>query len=628
MNSDKHTVYTPRYNIEPVLFCTANQTANTTLGNRTATIVWHDPTATDNSGDIPRVTCHPASGSDFVIGQTPVTCTASDRNGNKANCSFHVDVIDSEEPVLSCTANQIANTTLGNRTATVVWHDPTATDNSGDIPTVTCHPASGSDFVIGQTPVTCTASDRNGNKANCSFYVDVIDNEKPALQSCPANQIINVILGNQTATFEWNDPTATDNSGDIPTVNCHPPSRTEFTIGKTRVTCTASDRHVNTESCSFYVDVVIDICLDQLGMEDERIQDGQITVSSYINPDHSPYHARLGNALQWCAFNLNIYQWIQVELIAVMWIRGVMIQGRDGYDQWVTKFKVLYGFDALEWMYIQLPSNQTHMVFDGNTDQNTVVTKLFPSRVRATVIRIQPIEWQLHICMRFDLLGCEAPQDCYEILNTYGRTTSGIYWIYPIINGTSKPNHMQVWCDMDTDGGGWTVFQRRVDGSENFYLYWSDYKAGFGSLAVEHWLGNDNIYALVNNGKTYELRLDLYDGSEYAYDLYESFIITDEASDYTMTIGADIGGEAGDSFHFQNNQAFTTRDVDNDVSHNNCAQVTKGGWWYRNCHLANLNGLYRNGSYSSGYANGMDYKSWKGIRYSLTATEMKVRPAL
>ncbi|XP_072017308.1 ficolin-2-like [Amphiura filiformis] len=186
---------------------------------------------------------------------------------------------------------------------------------------------------------------------------------------------------------------------------------------------------------------------------------------------------------------------------------------------------------------------------------------------------------------------------------------------------------MEVWCDMDTDGGGWTVFQRRVDGSEDFFRYWADYKAGFGELAVEHWLGNDNIYALVNNGKTYELRLDLSDGIEWKYDLYASFVISDEASGYTLTLGANIDGDAGNSFSNQNRQAFTTRDADHDSrGGENCAITYKGGWWYSACHWSNLNGLYLNGTHYT-YAVGINYVSWKGHHYSLAATEMKLRPA-
>ena len=75
-----------------------------------------------------------------------------------------------------------------------------------------------------------------------------------------------------------------------------------------------------------------------------------------------------------------------------------------------------------------------------------------------------------------------------------------------------------VYCDMRTDGGGWTVFQRRQDGSVDFYRGWNDYKSGFGQLTAEFWLGNDKIHRLTA-ARPCSLRVELEDWSgvkEYA----------------------------------------------------------------------------------------------------------------
>ncbi|XP_072016914.1 uncharacterized protein [Amphiura filiformis] len=466
-----------------------------------------------------------------------------------------------------------------------------------------------------------------------------LDCTAPEIAPCPVDQELETYRNKSFAIVIYQTPNATDNFGEVSVV-CDPESESNFAIGNTTVTCVARDGSGNSAMCKFKVSVK-DNCLHQLGMEDGRIKNEQITSSSAWSSTNvwntGPQNARLNhqeiagvNAGSWVAATNDLNPWIQVNLGATMWVSGVMIQGRNSeiVIQMVTQFKVAYNIYGSEWKHVTTVDNEDDLIFEGNTDRDTIETRLFPSPIRATVIRILPIMWVDYASMRFDLIGCEAPQDCYEILNTHGRNTGGIYWIYPIINGTSTPTPIQVWCDMDTEGGGWTVFQRRVDGSEDFFRYWADYKAGFGNLAVEHWLGNDNIYALVNNGKTYELRLDLYDSSDYSYDLYASFVISDEASDYTLTLGAHIDGGAGDSFTSHNSMGFTTRDADNDVwNKGNCARAVKGGWWYVACHRSNLNGLYLNGGYTASYRWGIEYEAWKGQKYSLAATEMKVRPA-
>ena len=102
-------------------------------------------------------------------------------------------------------------------------------------------------------------------------------------------------------------------------------------------------------------------------------------------------------------------------------------------------------------------------------------------------------------------------------------------------------------CDMTTDSGGWTVFQRRLDGSVDFYRDWKAYKEGFGSFSGEFWLGNDNLHRLTNANDVM-LRVDLEDFEEsITYAEYKTFKVADEADNYRLTLG-EYNGTAGDSF--------------------------------------------------------------------------------
>ena len=89
-------------------------------------------------------------------------------------------------------------------------------------------------------------------------------------------------------------------------------------------------------------------------------------------------------------------------------------------------------------------------------------------------------------------------------------------------------------CNMTTEGGGWTVFQRRMDGSVDFYLGWEDYRVGFGNLSGEFWLGNDNLQRLTANAAMM-LRVDLedYDGVR-KYAEYTTFSVADADDNYIM----------------------------------------------------------------------------------------------
>lgn len=211
-----------------------------------------------------------------------------------------------------------------------------------------------------------------------------------------------------------------------------------------------------------------------------------------------------------------------------------------------------------------------------------------------------------------------GPRTCKELL-TQGYFLTGWYTIY-----LPDCRPLTVLCDMDTDGGGWTVFQRRIDGTVDFFRDWTSYKQGFGSQFGEFWLGNDNIHALTTQG-TNELRVDLADfDGKHDFAKYSSFQIQGEAEKYKLILGNFLGGGAGDSLTSQNNMLFSTKDQDNDQGSSNCAVRYHGAWWYSDCHTSNLNGLYLRGLHKS-YANGVNWKSWKGYNYSYKVSEMKVR---
>ena len=105
---------------------------------------------------------------------------------------------------------------------------------------------------------------------------------------------------------------------------------------------------------------------------------------------------------------------------------------------------------------------------------------------------------------------------------------------------------IQVLCDMTTDCGGWTVFQRRSDGSVDFYRGWESYKNGFGDLNGEFWLGNDNLHRLTATDDV-TLRVDPEDfDGDIRYAEYRTFKVADEANKYRLLIG-EYCGTAGDS---------------------------------------------------------------------------------
>ncbi|XP_056017016.1 ficolin-2-like [Ostrea edulis] len=203
---------------------------------------------------------------------------------------------------------------------------------------------------------------------------------------------------------------------------------------------------------------------------------------------------------------------------------------------------------------------------------------------------------------------------CMEILQSDGnlKGKDGTYMI-----NVGGPNGT-VYCDMTTDGGGWTIIQKRQDGLTDFYRNWTDYKNGFGDPSKSYWIGNDAIHNLTTTNNQ-ELRVDIstFDG-EILYALYSSFEVGNETSKYKLNVSG-YTGSAGNVL--ANGTMFTTFDQDNDESgYKSCAIAHHAAWWYSYCGYSSLNGKY--GDPKSRH---YEFAFW-GFRYNLKRAIMMIRP--
>ena len=246
------TVTVARDTTPPSIECPTNRLLRICGTNRVA-VSWPAPTASDNSGGSVPVSCAPPSGSLFSVGNTVVTCTATDNCTNKSTCTFVVTVDgDATPPTIQCPTNIVAWTCSSVGTV-VVYPNATASDNRDPNPTVSCSPASGSLFAPGTTIVTCVAQDDCTNRSSCTFSITVnVDTTPPVIQ-CPSNIIVSV-CGTNRVPVSWPPPNVSDDHSRA-TVTCTPPSGSLFSMGSTLVTCTATDDCTNRITCTFTVTV-------------------------------------------------------------------------------------------------------------------------------------------------------------------------------------------------------------------------------------------------------------------------------------------------------------------------------------------------------------------------------------
>lgn len=160
---------TPADTTAPVITVPSNMTAEAT--SAAGAVVTYAAAATDETDGATAVSCSPASGATFPVGTTTVTCSSTDAAGNTGTSTFTVKVQDTTAPVLTVPASMTLTATSA--TGAPATFSATATDAvSGNVPVV-CSRASGSEFAVGTTTVTCTATDPAGNTVSGSFTVTV-----------------------------------------------------------------------------------------------------------------------------------------------------------------------------------------------------------------------------------------------------------------------------------------------------------------------------------------------------------------------------------------------------------------------------------------------------------------------
>uniref|UniRef100_A0A8D0LEP2 Angiopoietin like 7 n=1 Tax=Sus scrofa TaxID=9823 RepID=A0A8D0LEP2_PIG len=187
------------------------------------------------------------------------------------------------------------------------------------------------------------------------------------------------------------------------------------------------------------------------------------------------------------------------------------------------------------------------------------------------------------------------------------------------------PSLLQVFCDMETSGGGWTIIQRRKSGLVSFYRDWKQYKQGFGSIRGDFWLGNEHIHRLSRRPTRLRVEMEDWEGTKRHAE-YSRFALGNELNSYRLFLGNYSGSVGNDALSYHNNTAFSTKDKDNDNCLDKCAQLRKGGYWYNCCTDSNLNGVYYLLGEHNKHLDGITWYGWHGSSYSLKRVEMKIRP--
>lgn len=288
---------TPPKSSPPVIASHADITVESPTGIP-RTVTYTNPTATDQKDGTDPVSCTPASGSTFPLGETVVTCTATDSSGNHSSETFGVMVKDTTPPSVLSVSLSSSDADLGVAIPgdTITLSFTTSEKVEPPIVLVNARPVimratnvSGNSWAatytitnkdpLGTAQYLITLQDTSGNVYACSSvktlfeilvkYCPTTDGSSVNVEKAPPppspDTIPPVIAAHadvyatttsdtaETAVVTYALPTATDNVDGTDPVSCTPTSGSDFPLGITPVSCTSSDKAGNTSASTFNV---------------------------------------------------------------------------------------------------------------------------------------------------------------------------------------------------------------------------------------------------------------------------------------------------------------------------------------------------------------------------------------
>lgn len=143
----------------------------------------------------------------------------------------------------------------------------------------------------------------------------------------------------------------------------------------------------------------------------EPLSDSHLKASSSLSAKSGPQNSRLSSTYgllsegSWTAKIADDSQFLEVSLGNDNAIYGVVTKGRDNHNEWVTSYFIMYSTDGITYSYYMGEDNMPK-VFPGNFDSSSEVRHVFEKSFEARVVRIQPLSWEGHVSLRWDLLGC------------------------------------------------------------------------------------------------------------------------------------------------------------------------------------------------------------------------------